>query len=239
MERRARPLASGEATCYTRPMALDPFQGKINDQCPGFTGDAHWLWQERTFTAVPSIRDVCMLGVYYGRDTAYAATLLERLRGEDFHVTAVDLFSDAPCEDWPEEKRGMTWEEAGFGPAPTLETTQANLCALGLDTHVTLVKSPAEEFLRTTDQEFDFIFIDTSHDYETTKRTMQLALKRLRPLGLLAGDDFSDKDTWGVRKAVTELCPNVRTFMTWIWYAAGAEFKQGDSAPPQESGNTP
>ncbi len=206
-------------------MALDPIQERINEQCRGFTGDMHWLWQQRTFTAVPGIRDVCMLGVYYGRDTAYAAAHLERLRGPDFHITAVDLFSAAPCDDWPEEKRGMTWEEAGFGPAPTLQNAQANLCALGLDSHVTLVRQDAEAFLRETERKFDLIYIDTSHDYESTRRTIALALQRLRPLGLLAGDDFSDEGTCGVKRAVTEACPGVRVFMDWIWYAAGAEFQ--------------
>ena len=207
-------------------MDLLALRERINAQCEGFSTDIHWLWQQRTFTKVPSIREVCILGVYHGRDTAYAAALLQALRGDDFHITAVDLFSDAPCEDWPEEKRHLTWEEAGFGPAPTLERARQNLASLGLDQNVTFVKADAEHFLRETAESFDLIYIDTSHDLETTRRTIQAALQHLRPLGILAGDDFSDQGTWGVASAVREVCSNVRVFANTIWYAAHCEFTE-------------
>jgi len=205
-------------------MDLDTLRAQIDAQCRGWSGDRHWAWQRTLFTQVPYLRRVCMLGVYDGRDTAYAAALLAALRKDGFSIAGVDLFSDAPCADWPEEKRGLSWEEAGFGPAPVLEHVAGNLRALGLDEYVTLHRQDAVAFLTETGAEFDLIYIDTSHDYKSTRDTIQAALPRLHDQGILAGDDFSNQATWGVKQAVEEACPTVRVFADWIWYAPKNEF---------------
>lgn len=201
-------------------MAADnQLQEQIDLVCHGWADAKHWNFQRELFTKIPSIREICIVGVYMGRDTAYMAAHLSALHGDEFHITAVDLFSDQPCADWPEEKRGLTWEQAGFGSAPQLGAVRQSMETLGYDKRVTLVKQDAAEFLRSTDQEFDLIYIDTSHDYETTRETILAALPKLRATGVLAGDDYSDEGTWGVKRAVTELCPQHRVFMNWIWYA--------------------
>lgn len=206
-------------------MTLDiSVKERIDRVCKGWATVTHWAWQQQLLGKVTSIRRVCMLGVYMGRDVAYMAANLADLREPPFHITAVDLFSEEPCADWPEEKRGQTWEEAGFGSAPQLEVVRQNLESLGLGGHVTLVKQDGAAFLRECGETFDLIYIDTSHDYETTRDTILAALPRVGPTGILAGDDFSDEGTWGVKKAVTELCPEVREFQGWIWFAPKALF---------------
>lgn len=213
-------------------MALDDFVRKqIDVVCAGWSGIKHWTFQQEILTKMPHLCNICMLGVYLGRDTAYMAVHLEHLRPGGHHITAVDLFSDAPCADWAPEKRGLTWEQAGFGPAPAMEAVRKNLSLLGLDAHVTLVKQDACSFLRSTGQIFDLIFIDTSHDYETTRDTIRAALPRLSDAGVLAGDDYSDEGTWGVKRAVSELCPRHSVFMEWIWYAPKSLFTAPTDRP--------
>ena len=52
----------------------------------------------------------------------------------------------------------------------------------------------------------DFAYIDAAHDYESVKRDIQAWLPRMKPGGLLAGDDY---DYWpGVRQAVDDLLPD-------------------------------
>lgn len=216
------PQAAGTAAQpadITLKMAIDRV-------CRGWSSEVHWGFFNQVFTKVPTIQKICILGVYFGRDTAYMATILRHLGRGDFHITGVDKFSDAPCADWAPEQRGKSWEEAGFGPAPQLEVTRANLEALGLMDQVTLHAAAAEDFLDATNAVFDFIYVDTSHDYVTTRDTILRALPRLAPQGLIAGDDFSDEGTWGVARAVRELCPSVRVFGNWIWFGAGVEFNQ-------------
>lgn len=202
----------------------DSLREQIDAVCAGWTDAKHWNFQRELLTAVPGIRKVCMLGVYMGRDTAYMAAHMAHLRPDGHHIDAVDLFSDEPCADWAPEKRGLTWEQAGFGPAPVMEKVQGNLSLLGLDANVTLHRQDATAFLKNSTELYDLIYIDTSHDYETTRDTILAALPRLTPTGIVAGDDYSDEGTWGVKRAVTELCPEHRVFMGWIWYAPKALF---------------
>ncbi len=83
---------------------------------------------------------------------------------------------------------------------------------------------------------FDLIFIDTSHDYETTRDTILAALPRLTDSGVLAGDDYSDEGTWGVKRAVRELCPQHFVYMDWIWYAPKSCFVGQANVPSAQEG---
>ena len=203
----------------------DSVREQIDLVCAGWTDAKHWNFQRELLSKIPGIRKVCMLGVYMGRDTAYMATHLGDQRPDGHHIDAVDLFSEEACADWAPEKRGLTWEEAGFGQAPAMEKVRQNLGLLGLDANVTLHQQDACEFLRNSQDTYDLIYIDTSHDYETTRDTILAALPRLSEVGVMCGDDYSDEGTWGVKKAVTELCPDHRVFMGWIWYAPKPFFK--------------
>lgn len=61
----------------------------------------------------------------------------------------------------------------------------------------------------------DMVFIDASHDYESVRRDISIAMKMLKPEGLLCGHDYSRH--WpGVVKAVDELIPN-RELCGAIW----------------------
>jgi hypothetical protein len=205
------------------PRCGPPDIDRINDVCRGWSTREHWAFFETLFRDHPGVRDVCILGVYHGRDIAYMATLLRRLKRAGYSITGVDRFSDGPMPDWPPEKVGLTWEQAGFGPAPVRERALDNLTALGLHEGVTLVPSDAVAFLQATDRLFDFIYIDTSHDYETTVAHIRAALPRLAAGGVIGGDDFSDEGTWGVRRAVQHCFTRFRGHKGSIWSADPAD----------------
>ncbi len=54
------------------------------------------------------------------------------------------------------------------------------------------------------DQSLDFVFLDASHTYEDVKNDICLWLPKVRYGGVLAGDDYTDKFSDGVVKAVDE-----------------------------------
>jgi FkbM family methyltransferase len=66
------------------------------------------------------------------------------------------------------------------------------------------------------DESLDFIFIDSSHEYEETKAEIQAWFPKLRSGGLLCGHDYCSY--WqGVQKAVNELCPGFENPVGVIW----------------------
>jgi predicted O-methyltransferase YrrM len=192
---------------------------------PGYSDARHFQFF-RHLLASTHIETILILGVYFGRDIAF---LLEAARRANRRVTitGVDKFSDDACADWPEEKRGHTWEQAGFGAAPSLQAATAHINPFRAGAAVNLVRQHDETFLAETDARYDLIYLDTSHDYETVMRQMRQATQRLTRNGVLAGDDYSDAGTWGVRRAVTEAAPGHTVFSGWIWLAT-----QADLAPP-------
>lgn len=215
--------AIGEFMLIGGPPALIS-KRRIDRYCRGYSRAAHWNFFKKVLRN-PSIRNICMLGVYYGRDIAYIAAILRDYKRNGWQVTGVDKFEDSAGTDWPEEKKTLRWEEAGFGPAPSLENARACLVRAGIIEGVDLRKDSAESFLVSDNQKFDFIYIDIAHDYLTTRETIRLALSRLKDGGVIAGDDFSNEGTWGVARAVEEAFPRFDLHSDWIWSAAKSDYR--------------
>jgi hypothetical protein len=76
----------------------------------------------------------------------------------------------------------------------------------GLNTRnapVTLHKGYSYDILPNLFDSFDFIYIDACHEYESTKRDIELALPLLKSKGVIAGHDYQPEHP-GVVKAVNE-----------------------------------
>jgi methyltransferase family protein len=228
-----------------RPLNLPPMlsvrdwrmRRRINSVCVGYSRRAHWKFF-KTVLSDPRVTRVCVLGVYKGRDLGYMGAILRDLARTDVRLVGVDKFEDRYCDDWPEALRGLTWQQAGFGEPPDLEEARGNLRRLGLDAGVHLQRDVAEHFLSTTGESFDFIYIDTAHDYASTVALIELALARLEPGGLVGGDDFSDEGTWGVARAVKDSFEKFQVFSSWIWLARGSDFKRARAAAASTAATT-
>lgn len=218
-------------TLYDRLRLVALSRKRIERTCLGYSGKGHWNFFRNLFSEHPGISRICILGVYYGRDIAFMSYHLGKL-GREFHITGVDKFEDQAGEDWPDELKGKTWQEAGFGPAPKKEFAQANLEKLGFAKNVTLVQDTGENFLRTNSRLFDFVYIDVSHDYETTKESISLARRNVREGGWIGGDDFSNEGTWGVKKAVQEAFSEFDLVNDWIWLAQTGSYQPAARAGP-------
>ena len=166
------------------------------------------------------IRKVLLVGVYMGRDASFILNAANHLN-IDLNFTGVDKFSDDFCEDWPEEMKGKSWSEAGFGTCPNIEATLENLSSVGFD-NVNLIKQRDEDYLSRCQEVYDLIYLDTSHDYETVLRQLNQVENLIHPNTIIAGDDYSDRDTWGVIKAVKENTTEHGVHMDWVWYTSAA-----------------
>ncbi|SPP65633.1 class I SAM-dependent methyltransferase [Nitrospira lenta] len=200
----------------------------ISARGPGYSALSHYRFFRHIMASLASAvgkqpRRCLIVGVYFGRDIMMMADVLARefpALATTVHIVGVDKFEDAPCDDWPEEARRLSWAEAGFGAAPSLEQTQRIIQPHFDYPQVELIRSRAEDYLESAPSaEFDWIYIDTAHDYESTCRIMRLAMPALKKNGILSGDDYSNAGTWGVQRAVQEVCPDHFVWDNWIWYS--------------------
>jgi hypothetical protein len=190
----------------------------IRQIVPGYSEGAHYAFFKHLLSC-GTIKRLLILGVYHGRDIAYLMDIARAL-GRPLRVVGVDKFSDDFCEDWPQERKSLNWQQAGFGTSPSFEAAQANLGRLGFSQDVTLIKQRDDVFLASCSEKFDAIYIDTSHDYDTVARQLRQTVCLLTEDGLLCGDDYSDQGTWGVKRAISEFVPGHVVFANWIWIGA-------------------
>ena len=198
----------------------------IASKVPGWSRLNHYLFF-RSMVEATDIQCVLIVGVYHGRDICFL--LDARNKFAEFHhlaIHGVDKFNDTECADWLPTAKGKTWEENQYGPPPTIKAAAENICPhLRRKGEVKLIQQPDEDYLATTENKFDLIYLDSSHDYETVAR--QLVQVRRLCAGastIIAGDDFNDEGTFGVKKAVTEAFGAVATLGGLIWFTDAAHF---------------
>lgn len=197
----------------------------INAACPGWSGPQHWRFFEHILRN-NTIKDVLMLGVYMGRDLAYLSAIARELH-RPIALTGVDLFADVPGADWLPSQSSMTWQQAHGAEPPSIERAMDCLRRAGEWDGVSLVRALAQDFLQGTEcGQYDFIYVDTSHDYQTTADVIDLAMPHLRESGVIAGDDFSNQGTWGVKRAVEERFENPAIHSGWIWQVRKNDYQK-------------
>jgi hypothetical protein len=198
----------------------DRLAAKAIEMCPGWSGLAHFAFFKTALIALTP-RNILITGVYYGRDIGMMQLAARRHLNYSPKITGVDLFSGAPCADWPDEKRGMSWLEAGFGPHPQLDRTVAHLRALNAYDHVRLVQSNSIEHMSTTEERYDLIYLDTSHDYETLNKEIDAAKLCASSADIvIAGDDYMRRPNWGVVECVNARFDRFAVYKSCIWVSS-------------------
>lgn len=121
-------------------------------------------------------QNVLEVGTHIGASTLYIA---RALKGSDraSSLTTVDIVNvNAP--DAP-------WKKIGLPQSPV-----QMLRALDCAENVIFEKSSSLEYLKNTDQKFDFIFLDGDHSAATVYEETALALDALTPGGIIMLHDY-------------------------------------------------
>lgn len=167
---------------------------------PGWTDPSDIALVVGLVDQLPPGAKVVEVGVYMGRSLAAMALAGA---GRQITLTGIDKFSPEPGDDWPEDKRHLTWEEyvPGF-EAPTQEKVNGHLRRLGISEHVSLLQGRGfEQAARFADRSLDLVFLDASHDYESVRQEIAAFLPKLKERSIIAGDDYG----WeGVARAARE-----------------------------------
>lgn len=122
---------------------------------------------------------VLELGSFVGLTSAYMTTALR-------HKGGGTLFAVDPSERF-------------------LNLTQSHLQSLGLESHLELRKGMSTEnrLIESLPNNFDLIFIDTSHQYPATLNEIEIYSEKLSPKGMIALHDSISAH--GVRKSLIEM----------------------------------
>lgn len=189
-----------------------PMANMTWDEIPGWTN-----FEDVYDAAIEEAKDGAVfveVGVWLGRSAAYMATKIKE-SGKNIRFFAVDNFEGSPEQEIHAPivrallARGMTLEQA----------CRKNLTDCDLDG---LVRVVVEDSYVAADgfanESVDFCMVDTTHEYRFVKRDIESWLPKIKPGGVLAGDDLDEP---GVRKAVKEVLgdrwiSNNKRWPSWI-----------------------
>jgi hypothetical protein len=93
-----------------------------------------------------------------------------------------------------------------------METTKANLKKELSENKISFHRGYSfTELEKFSDHYFDWVYIDTDHTYETTRKELNICLKKVKNSGLIAGHDYVGRcannfTRYGVVEAVNEFC---------------------------------
>lgn len=173
---------------------------EITQAIPG-TADINRFAAYRNLLHTSSVRKILVLGTYMGRDIAFIMALAGLVQ-IPVELVGIDRFTDEPGADWPEEKKSLCWEEAGYGQPPDIQEAMRYLNDYGVSANVRLIKGTYEQYLASCSEDFDLIVFDTSCDTPTIMNQIGLSGKLLRGQGYLMGSGYLG--TNGVRTALKE-----------------------------------
>lgn len=177
------------------------------DAIPGWFG---WsALYDKVVQDATGITRIVEVGIWQGRSTIYLADLIRRSDKPIFFY-AFDTF-EGSAEHTQDIK-------AIAGQGKTLEGIfRDNLAASGCKDYVKAIKQDSvNASKRFEDGTLDLVFLDGDHTYEAVKADINVWLPKIKPGGLIAGDDY--QPSWpGVIKAVDELLPR-RSVTGWWEY---------------------
>ena len=77
------------------------------------------------------------------------------------------------------------------------------------------------DFLAQDNNIYDFIYIDTAHDYDTVQRQIRQVKRLCHDKTIVSGDDYSSHEACRVPEAVRDGTKEHGLFLNWIWYTFG------------------
>lgn len=136
------------------------------------------------------------IGSLVGKSTCCLGQLVKESQ-KDIKIFAVDTFEGS-------EEHEMIIKELEDNSTSFLELFGIFTSACNVNDIITPIQGKSLDVVsQFEDESIDFIFVDASHDYENVLADITAWYPKLKPGGLIAGDDYTD--CWfGVIKAVNE-----------------------------------
>jgi hypothetical protein len=185
---------------------------------PDFNEIPGWFSYKELYDEVvdklPSNSNVVEVGSWMGKSTNY---FLDKIKttNKKFRFTAIDTFKGSEGYD---NKLHQTILEPFDGDLYT-EFSSNSIISKNFD-NINIVKdtskNASELFLNNSQ---DFIMIDAGHEYDDVKQDINSWFYKVKPGGIIAGDDFGTNLFEGLTRAVDEyFYGQVETREGWVWY---------------------
>lgn len=151
------------------------------------------------------------IGCWKGKSTSYMAVEIAN-SGKPIKFDAVDHFKGSPEHQPNPVAVGLLMV---LQPFTTFNEYTANIKPVSQYVN-TVIQSSTLAAKNYADNSLDFVFIDGSHDYTSVREDIISWLPKVKPGGIIAGDDYSDE--WsGVIQAVDEQFQNLVSIDNTIW----------------------
>lgn len=102
-------------------------------------------------------------------------------------------------------------DDLSYGGANQLNAIVSNIGKAGLGEYIEfLAYDSLVASCKFNDGYFHHVFLDSSHEYMTTKQELRCWHSKMLHMGILSGHDYYSEENPGVREAIDELIPKDR-----------------------------
>jgi GR25 family glycosyltransferase involved in LPS biosynthesis len=152
------------------------------------------------------------IGCWKGKSTSYMAVEIAN-SGKPIRFDAIDHFKGSP--EHHNNLAPLNPSILALQSFTTFNEYQNNIKPVAQYVN-TVVQSSSIAVLKYENESLDFVFIDGSHDYDSVREDILNWLPKIKPGGMIAGDDYSNE--WsGVMKAVDEQFQEIVMLDKTIW----------------------
>ena len=190
-------------------------------------------WAEKRLQAIkPFLRENAVaaeIGVFRGD---FTRLLVHNLKPSKLHLV----------DPWYLQGKDWEWEHENKSTIRALTAIMNEYESELVSGQIVLNVAFDQDLLPTLpDAYFDWIYLDTTHEYAQTKQELQLLQQKVKPSGVIAGDDWQPDPRHrhhGVYKAVQELIAQGQYEIlyanaeNWQWAIARKDRGQGRPSHP-------
>lgn len=195
----------------TKNLLLETLQPEFNE-IPG------WFSYQKLYDEVieklPNNSNVIELGSWMGKSTNHLANKIKE-SGKNIRFTAIDTFKGSVGYDNLLHRTML----APFDNDLYTEFSNNSIISNNFD-NIQIIKDTSDNaknlFLNNSQ---DFIMVDAGHEYDDVKNDINNWFYKVKPGGIIAGDDFGTNLFEGLTKAVDEyFYGQVETKEGWVWF---------------------
>jgi hypothetical protein len=157
--------------------------------------------RESIFKILPKYSVCAELGVFRGD---FSKLIIKHIKPKELHL--VDVWESLYGDFYP------NWGVyTNFGNLKTKDAYNETLEKIKGANYKIHTGDDLEYLKSISNHYFDWVYIDSSHEYEHTFRELELLNQKVKPFGIIAGHDWHTDEShphYGVAKAVKEFCVN-------------------------------